>query len=1091
MLLVISSISCLTVVSSAAGVLAYGYTPETEGEEDLSKKVLAWEFCDDGTLYLYDEPGTVSWSQFAPDLLRVELKAAPGALRCNLSQIPAAAFSGCYNLKEVDVSAGERLQSIGAYAFQGCTALTDIALDQGIISIGDYAFFECTGLKSVKFSGNLANVGKNIFKNCTSLETAIIPNGVLAIGYGMFENCINLKTANLPDSVTTIDNLAFSECVSLEQIIVPDSTTDVGENAFYGCTSAKTVYIGHNAEKIGKNAFSKCTSLESVEIACAMSIISEGMFMDCTSLSSINIEEGVEVISKNAFKGCSSLSAVVLPSSLKTIGDSAFNGTALTEINIPADVEGIEKGAFTNCVSLANIFVDKNNDYFYSVDGVLYDVRLNTVMLCPAGKTGEITIGEGVTSIGDDAFIGCQGVTKVIVPDSVMQIASNAFNDTSLIIKANCNSEAIKFAKVRGIATEITHAASLIWQTKVEPDCLNKGTEELVCSGCGDVSDSREIVELGHSYDDGVITTKPTCETDGVVTFTCTREGCLDSYTDVLPKTEHAWNTGEVIVEATCTTVGTKRFSCQNTGCYDYHDVEIPVLNHSFDNGVVTIEKTCTTDGEVLFSCTRDNCSEHYTDVISATGHNYQANEVKKATCLDNGKIIYTCLNCGDSYEEITTGEHIPYSTPVKVNPTCTEEGEEGVMCSICHQFIGATTKIPVAEHTYINGKCSDCGATDGSTPSNPGGTVVTPEGGSGNSGTATSKPATPKLLSVKNRNEGLVFEWKAVEGAKAYRVYRRAEGAKSWTYLTTVTDTKYVDSKAEAGVYWRYTVRATNDAGLSGYENGIYIKRVETPKMKSVANVSTGVKVTWNAVEGADSYKVYRRIDGGKWQYLATVKGGTSYTDKSLAANNSGTKYRYTVRALDGYMSYFEAGLSLTYVATPSLKSVANVSKGVKVTWGAVKGADSYKVYRRSGNGAWKCIATVKASKTSYVDNTLKNTNSGTNYKYTVRAIDSGKYSSFKSGLAIKFVATPGLKSIANTSNGAKLTWGAVNGVDSYKVYRSTNGGSWKCIATVKSGTSYTDASVKNATGTYKYTVRAIDQGTYSSFKAGLTIKK
>lgn len=984
MLLVISSMSCLAVVSSAANVLAYGYTPETEGEEDPTKKVMAWEFYDDGTLYLYDEPGTLSWSQFAPDLKRVELKAAPGALRCNLTAIPAAAFSGCYNLEEVDVSAGERLQSIGAYAFQGCTSLTDIALDQGIITIGDYAFFECTALKNVKFSGNLANVGKNVFKNCTSLETAIVPNGVLVIGYGMFENCVSLKNADLPDSITSIDDLAFNNCVSLEQIIVPDSTTDVGENAFYGCSSAKSVYIGHNAENVEKNAFGKCTSLESVEIACAMSIIAEGMFADCTSLKSISLEEGVEVISKNAFKGCSALAEINIPSTVRTIGDSAFDGTALKEINIPADVELIDRGAFTNCNSLEAINVDDKNDFYFSVDGVVYDVRLNTLMLCPAGKKGEVAVWHTTTAIADDAFIGCKGITKVTIPNSVMQIGANAFNNcaTNIIIKCNCDSEALKYAESRGIATEITHTANFVWKTTLEPDCINKGIEELVCSGCGYVSDSREIDALGHSYNDGVVTTKPTCEADGVVTFSCTREGCTASYTEVLPKTEHAWNSGEVIIEATCTTTGTKRFSCQNTGCYDYYDVEIPALGHSFDNGVVTIKETCTTDGEILTSCTRDGCTESHTDVIPATGHNYVAVQIKNATCLEKGKIQHTCSNCGDSYIEEFDGEHSVANATV--NPTCTEAGKTGEWCVICNNWVGAVTDIPAKGHTYVNGICSDCGASDGSTPSNPSNPSVT-------------KPATPNLLLLRNRNEGLVLTWEAVEGAKEYRVYRRGAGDKTWTYITTVKGTSYVDSKAETGKYWRYTVRATNDAGYSGFENGLYIKRVDTPHLTGISNIASGVKISWTSISNAKSYKIYRRGVGESWKCIATVKASaTSYTDTTIK-NNSGNYYRYTVRAIDGYYSYFEDGLLTKFVAAPHLTSIAKTANGVKVTWNAVDGADSYRVYRRGAGQSWVYVTTVTS--TSYVDTS----NATGYYRYTVRAVDGGRYSGFETGLLIK----------------------------------------------------------------------------------------
>ena len=965
--------------------------------DDKGIQNLTWILTDEYDLYVFADVDANEWSDHRALIETV-------TFTDKATTVANGSFAGMPKLREANILLN--LGTIEAYAFQYCPALETVVTGS-IKTIGDYAFYECDALTYVDIYGGLEEVGKNIFKSCDKLEEVIIRNGSLNIGYGMFEDCLSLKTVDLPDSLVTIGELAFDDCISLEAITVPDSVHTVGRYAFHNCSSAKTAYIGHNAEDIGEYAFSGCSSLENVEIACAMRVFPEGMFMNCKALASIELEEGVEEIRKNAFKDCSALAEINLPSTVKTIGDSAFDGTALKEINIPADVELIDRGAFTNCNSLTAINVDDKNDFYFSVDGVLYDVRLNTLMLCPAGKKGEVAVWHTTTAVADDAFIGCKGITKVTIPNSVMQIGANAFNNcaTNIIIKGNCDSQGIVFAKARGMATEINHVAGLVWQTKVEPNCLEKGMDELVCAGCGDISETKETDALGHNYNSGVITTDPTCDADGVMTYTCQREGCTASYTKPIPATKHNFDSGKVISAPTCEEKGTMRYSCQNAGCLESYDEDIKALGHSMDAGTVITPVTCEADGLKVYKCTNTGCLHEVEEVLTKLGHNYVATEIKKATCLENGKLQYTCGNCGDSYIETTVGEHLPYSKPVTVAPTCTEKGKTGDRCSLCGQFFGTVTEIPATGHSYVNGTCTGCGDKSATQqPSNPGGTVVTPEGGSNNNNSGTNnpvaaKPATPKLLLLMNRNEGLVLTWRAVDGAKAYRVYRRGAGEKSWTYLTTVTDTTFVDSKAETGKYWRYTVRATNDAGYSGFENGLYIKRVDTPHMTGISNVATGIKISWSSISNAKSYKIYRRGVGESWKCIATVGASvTSYTDSTIK-NNSGNYYRYTVRAIDGYYSYFESGLFTKFVAAPHLKSVAKTSNGVKVTWGAVNGADTYRVYRRGAGQSWVYVTTVTG--TSYVDTSVKNATGY--YRYTVRAVDSGRYSGYETGLLIK----------------------------------------------------------------------------------------
>ena len=216
----------------------------------------------------------------------------------SVTSIDTHAFSFCIRLTSVTI--GDSVETIGEGAFWGCLSLASITVEMNNTAYqsiegdlyskdGKTMIQYAIGKTDASFTipDSVETIGGYAFDGCTSLVSVTIPDSVETIGDYAFDGCDSLASVTIPDSVTTIGNFAFCGCTSLVSVTIPDSVTTIGWGAFWGCTSLTSVTIPDSVETIGNSAFLGCTSLANVTIGDSVATIGWGAFWDCTSLTSV------------------------------------------------------------------------------------------------------------------------------------------------------------------------------------------------------------------------------------------------------------------------------------------------------------------------------------------------------------------------------------------------------------------------------------------------------------------------------------------------------------------------------------------------------------------------------------------------------------------------------------------------------------------------------------------------------------------------------------------------------------------------------------------------------------------------------------
>ncbi len=316
-----------------------------------------------------------------------------------------------------------------------------------------YTYYESTKTLTIDGTGDMFDYDESPvnggwvapWKKLSNLEKAVISDGVTSIGACAFYQCYKLTSVEIADSVKTIGNDAFCWCKSLPEVKIPNSVTHIGERAFSNCTALTGITIPGSVTDIGDYAFYDCGNITAITLSEGIKNIGESAFNGCSRVTDITIPDGVTCIGDWAFQYCYALTNISLPDSLTSIGYQAFNNTgyynAYDENSnwengvlyignhlIEADAwefnYGISNGKIPNEYTVKSGTKTIADRAFEDCKGYID----NTASEDCTGLT-RITLPDGVVNIGNYAFNGCTKLTSMEIPDSVTSIGNFAFLD--------------------------------------------------------------------------------------------------------------------------------------------------------------------------------------------------------------------------------------------------------------------------------------------------------------------------------------------------------------------------------------------------------------------------------------------------------------------------------------------------------------------------------------------------------------------------------------------------------------------------------------------------------------------------------------
>ena len=346
-----------------------------------------------------------------------------------------------------------------------------------VIAIAENVFMFNKTIQSVTIPGSVKDIHRDAFNTCTALEEVIMEEGVVSIHANAFSSCDKLTSIVIPSTVESIGNSAFAFDYNLSNVVLPDGLKVIDDYAFGSCYSISEIYIPDSVTEIGVGAFGKCISLKEITIPNKVTVVKEDTFINCDRLSRVVLNNNITEIENGAFKNCKMLYSIEIPNSVTTIGKEAFSYCySMVSVTLGSGLTSVGEEAFENCYKLVEVInksslsiesisnsyisrysaevhsgdskIEQENGFlFKKIDGINYLLGYTdyakTIVL-PNNYKGEsyqlykysfyhrddfvdIVFSDGITQIGDYSFFACDNIRLIKLSDSITYIGTYGF----------------------------------------------------------------------------------------------------------------------------------------------------------------------------------------------------------------------------------------------------------------------------------------------------------------------------------------------------------------------------------------------------------------------------------------------------------------------------------------------------------------------------------------------------------------------------------------------------------------------------------------------------------------------------------------
>ena len=330
-----------------------------------------------------------------------------------------------------------------------------------------------------------------------------------------------------------------------------------------------------------------------------------------------------------------------------------------------------------NCVGIGHVYY---NGFHYWVENFAYRDKVNTTPVSADNTETTLTIPVATSKISNFNITFDKDEYSLKTGEST----SISVSDPAISVFGHWGS---RFVFVTD-TPDLTIADSTVATLSGSITGISEGDTTISASLYGLTAHQTAAVKVHNCenhWNDGKITTPPTCTKTGVKQYTCTI--CSETKTEEIAALGHDYSSDWTIdTAAACETVGSKSHHC--TRCDSKKDVtEIPASGHSWNDGAITTEPTCTDEGVKTFTC--NACGKTRTEAVAALGHNYSSDWTidTAAVCETVGSKSHHCTRC-DSKIDVTeipaSGKHTWNNGVITKPATIAEEGVKTYTCTVC-----------------------------------------------------------------------------------------------------------------------------------------------------------------------------------------------------------------------------------------------------------------------------------------------------------------------------------------------------------------------------------------------------------------------